>query len=136
MGTAAGIKPSTRPESAAALRRARSLQRCARPARPRRDRARRRPRPAADPQLRQPHLLTHVHRPLSPRAPPLVLDGTLRQPRQDRPLPETTSQPGRSGADVVEYFAEFAREGLGLTAVSEFAAEEAAVVAREHGRLP
>jgi hypothetical protein len=35
----------------------------------------------------------------------------------------------------VEDVAKFAREGFGLARVSELAAEEAAVVAREHGRL-
>src|SRR5256885_5337597 len=36
---------------------------------------------------------------------------------------------------VAENLSQSAREGLGLTGVSEFAAEEAAVVAREHGRV-
>jgi hypothetical protein len=36
---------------------------------------------------------------------------------------------------VVEHLAQFAREGFGLTGVSGLATEEAAVVAREHGRL-
>src|SRR6185295_4140296 len=36
---------------------------------------------------------------------------------------------------VAEDLSQFAREGLGLAGVSKIAAEEAAVVAREHGRL-
>ena len=36
---------------------------------------------------------------------------------------------------AVEHLAKLAREGFGLAGVSELAAEEAAVVAREHGRL-
>jgi hypothetical protein len=36
---------------------------------------------------------------------------------------------------VVEDFAQFAREGLGMIRLAELAAEEAAVVAREYGRL-
>jgi hypothetical protein len=38
-------------------------------------------------------------------------------------------------AVVVENLAQFAREGFGLTGVSGLPAEEAAVAAREHGRL-
>src|SRR5207247_4083708 len=62
----------------------------ARHARTSRDRARRRPRARTDPQLRQPDLLAHVHRPLAAGTAPLVLHGTLRQPRQDGPLPAKT----------------------------------------------
>jgi hypothetical protein len=47
---------------------------------------------------------------------------------------KTGSRIGRRSG-LVQHLAQFAREGFGLTGVSELAAEEAAVVAREHGRL-
>src|SRR5688500_15546588 len=62
-------------------------------------------------------------------------------PRRSRPAArdrEPTSQPWRAvvaSVLVVEDLAESAREGFWLAGVSELAAEEAAVVAREHGRL-
>src|SRR4051794_41407047 len=41
----------------------------------------------------------------------------------------------RRGGHLVEHVAQSARERLGLAGVAELAAEEAAVVAREHGHL-
>src|SRR5438093_10190533 len=93
MGPSADAEPPARRDHGPDPDRPRPVPRRARHARTSRNRARRRPRALADPQLRQSDLLAHVHRPLAAGAAPLVLHGTVRQPRQDGPLPATTPKP-------------------------------------------